>query len=166
MTRISTRSCNPCLTEESYGLPHMAITMSIQPFTRSTFQEENKYDRSCTQHSPPEVPGITNYFLPVFTRHSADTPIFILWFFDSRGGQSFQDQQTPTAILDWVSRVTVNWFRSSQSQMIKQWEYLPPSMVFVHIPPSHSFFHKKTSVEKTVVDDQIRVIEKLITSQA
>jgi hypothetical protein len=37
MPSLSTRSWNPCLTEGSHGLPHMAITMSIQPFTRSTF---------------------------------------------------------------------------------------------------------------------------------
>lgn len=112
--------------DEQYNLSREAL-----------YLEENKYDLSLTRHSPSGVPGITNYFIPVFAEHYVTVnPAFILWFFDSRGGRSFQNQEQPPAIPDWVASATVEWFKSTQSQIYRQWGYMPPSLAFVHIPPT------------------------------
>ena len=50
------------------------------------FKEEDKYSLSYTQHSPTGIPGVTNYYLPLYSqKEDCDgTPIAILWFFDSQ----------------------------------------------------------------------------------
>lgn len=53
------------------------------------FRREKNYTNSLTQRSVPgSAAGITNYYLPIFEHDASNTttPTFILWFFDSRGG--------------------------------------------------------------------------------
>ena len=111
--------------DEQYNLSREAL-----------FAEEHKYEYSLTQHSPTGVAGVTNYFLPIFGHDAPDKPAVILWFFDSRGGHSFQDQRNSTALPDWVSNSTVEWFYASKNYLHQKWGDLAPSIAFVHIPPT------------------------------
>lgn len=105
------------------------------------FQEENKYLQSYTQHSPPEVPGITNYYLLVFpyAQSHNDTPVAILWFFDSQGGAEFQAPAGSQNIPDYVEPSVATWFTTSRKALTAKYGKDIPSLAFVHIPPSVFF---------------------------
>ena len=100
------------------------------------FHEENKYDLSYTQHSPPGIPGVTNYYLPIFKqkKNCDGNPVAILWFFDSQGGTPFQGAKE--SIPSWVEPSTAAWFLATQKSQEKRWGKELPSLAFVHIPPS------------------------------
>lgn len=98
------------------------------------FKQESAHCLSYTRHSVQGVPGVTNYFLPIFP-HVGDKPVAILWFFDSEGGSPFQGRQDPSSIPNWVSHPTISWFQKTQRIMKQKWGQLP-SIAFVHIPPT------------------------------
>lgn len=86
------------------------------------FEREHCYPNSLTQKmvSGPNA-GVTNYYLPVYSSDTSKTiPELILWFFDSRGGNYFQELDSEGNEVpqpDWVdvsvSRATVFLFGSS-----------------------------------------------------
>ena len=100
------------------------------------FREEDKYSLSYTQHSPAGIPGVTNYYLPLYAQEKDcnGTPIAILWFFDSQGGAPFlgADETIP----NWVEPSVAAWFLSEQKNLRKKWGRQLPSLAFVHIPPT------------------------------
>ena len=71
------------------------------------YDHEKTYEKSLTRSmiSSPTA-GVTNYYLPVYTRGgSEDTPALLLWFFDSRGGNypTNRGQDDPSGRRgDWV----------------------------------------------------------------
>lgn len=108
------------------------------------FLEETKYSLSYTRHSPRGVGGVTNYWLPVYPYSSSseptesDTPVMILWFFDSQGGEKYQvSKWIPFArwMPNWVESSAVRWFETQRSLVEARWGVVP-SLAFVHIPPS------------------------------
>ncbi|KAL4911730.1 Metallo-dependent phosphatase-like protein [Aspergillus aurantiobrunneus] len=84
--------------------------------------------------------GVSNYYLPVYPSgvQAADTPPkLILWFFDSRGGQYFQQRngsghQVPQP--NWVDSSVVRWFTETSASLSQQYQKTIPSLAFVHIP--------------------------------
>ncbi|PMD29557.1 calcineurin-like phosphoesterase [Hyaloscypha variabilis F] len=102
------------------------------------FEEEDKYSLSYTQHSPAGLPGITNYYLPLYAQEkdSDGTPIAILWFFDSQGGAEFQAPAGSQNIPNWVEPSIAAWFLATQATLNKKWGKSLPSLAFVHIPPT------------------------------
>ena len=85
------------------------------------FAEEAKYANAYTQKGPAGTDGITNYVLPIFapnTTGSSQTPVALLWFFDSRGGSAYQSLPANVDNIDnYVSNGTVDWYRSTQASM-------------------------------------------------
>ncbi|KAH0137812.1 Metallo-dependent phosphatase, partial [Aureobasidium melanogenum] len=80
--------------------------------------------------------GVSNYYLPVYGNDSA-VPEFLLWFFDSRGGNYFQQESTsgmPVSQPNWVSQSVVDWFTETRSLLEKKHGHIVPSVAFVHIP--------------------------------
>jgi hypothetical protein len=100
------------------------------------FQEENKYSLSYTQHSPPGIPGITNYYLPLYaqSKDCDGAPIALLWFFDSQGGAPFQGAEE--SIPNWVTPSIATWLTTTQASLKKKYNKYLPSLAFVHIPPT------------------------------
>ncbi|KAE8446198.1 hypothetical protein EG329_012423 [Mollisiaceae sp. DMI_Dod_QoI] len=100
------------------------------------YQEETKYIQSYTKHSPPEVSGITNYYLLIFPHEAktTDIPIAVLWFFDSQGGAPFQAAVNTESIPDWVDLSIATWFLSEQATLKTKYGKDLPSLAFVHIP--------------------------------
>ena len=85
------------------------------------YAEEKKYADAYTQHGPAGTDGVTNYVLPVFpskTTGSSQTPVALLWFFDSRGGSEYQSLPANVDNIDnYVSSGTVSWYRSAQASL-------------------------------------------------
>lgn len=85
------------------------------------YAEEKKYASAYTQHGPAGTDGVTNYVLPVFpanTTGSSQTPVALLWFFDSRGGSEYQSLPANVDNIDnYVSNGTVSWYRSAQADL-------------------------------------------------
>ena len=98
---------------------------------------ESKYIQSCTQnHVSASDAGVTNYYLPVYG-HNSSTPEFLLWFFDSRGGNYFQQTTTngtPVPQPNWVSESVVDWFITTRTSLTQKYARVIPSIAFVHIP--------------------------------
>ena len=89
---------------------------------------ERKYENAYTQHGPAGTDGVTNYVLPVFSSNAAEasqSPVALLWFFDSRGGSEYQSLPANVDNIDnYVSNSTVSWFRSAQADM-QVWSLVP-----------------------------------------
>jgi hypothetical protein len=98
------------------------------------FGEESKHSLSHTKHSPSGMPGITNYYLPLYGR-SGLVPVAILWFLDSQGGLPFQTAPYLEILPSWVDAEIVAWFRAENEAIQLRWGELP-SLLFVHIPPT------------------------------
>lgn len=121
------------------------------------YSAERDYQLSYTQRMEPTLPGTTNYYLLV---HSPTTgrPAMVLWFFDSRGGTSYQnDQAGKDDIPDFVPQETANWFRLMSAAIRTAYGDLP-SLAFVHIPP-HVFLKAQeggvdASIYPGINDDQ------------
>ncbi|KAG0646654.1 putative inactive purple acid phosphatase 16 [Hyphodiscus hymeniophilus] len=101
------------------------------------FDEESKNSVSYTQHASKTL-GITNYYLPLYpslSRSDCESPVAILWFFDSQGGAPFQADADSEEIPDWVTPDIVSWFVAERKVLAEKWGPLP-SLAFVHIPPT------------------------------
>ena len=85
------------------------------------YAEEKKYTGAYTQHGPAGTDGVTNYVVPVFpskTSGGSQTPVALLWFFDSRGGSEYQSVPANVDNIDnYVSNGTVSWYRSTQANL-------------------------------------------------
>ncbi|KAL2870366.1 metallophosphoesterase family protein [Aspergillus lucknowensis] len=88
--------------------------------------------------------GVSNYYLPVYgsgMRWPWSAPRLILWFFDSRGGQYFQELDESGHDIpqpNWVDTSVVDWFRKTSSALTRRYGKTIPSLAFVHIPTNAS----------------------------
>ncbi|WYZ40665.1 hypothetical protein EsH8_IV_001006 [Colletotrichum jinshuiense] len=99
------------------------------------FHAEKGYDLCYTTCMQDKLPGITNYYVPVFEGDSKD-PIALLWFFDSRGGTTYQtDSDNMDDIPNWVAPETAEWFTKTYTDLKEKHGRVIPSVAFVHIPP-------------------------------
>jgi hypothetical protein len=101
------------------------------------FAEDSKYNLSYTQHAA-NTSGITNYYLPLYPSLSSpdcETPVALLWCFDSQGGAPFQAAADSEDIPNWVTPDIVAWFTAEKEVLSAKWGPLP-SLAFVHIPPT------------------------------
>lgn len=89
-----------------------------------------------TPESSEDPKGQYNYFIPVY---DGDAPAAVLWFFDSRSGThnsaQFGVKDEPWLSQDWVDPKSAEWVNATAKQMRDEWGRVPPSLVFVHIPP-------------------------------
>lgn len=109
------------------------------------FAREKRYRNSLTRamvRSEDWAAGVTNYYLPVYPSGKAarrsDVPALILWFFDSRGGNKFQQRSgssgEPVSEPNWVDVAVVEWFRETAASLRLAHGKVIPSLAFVHIP--------------------------------
>jgi len=93
------------------------------------FETESKYANSYTQHGDEKMAGLTNYFIPVYAHAGGgETPLVILWFFDSRGGFD------PTGVKpSTIDETVVEWFRTESQRITDTWGRIP-ALAFFHIP--------------------------------
>lgn len=85
--------------------------------------------------------GITNYYLPVYPFKCCREkcgPELLLWFFDSRGGNYFQESNPDGSKVmrpNWVDESVVDWFQKTNAGLVSEYGRVIPSLAFVHIPP-------------------------------
>jgi len=93
-------------------------------------ETEQQYEASYTQHGGPDLPGVTNYYLPIYEHNSEpdSRPGAILWFFDSRGGKDAGGELPHN-----VDEKVVQWFTSESRKINETWGSIP-SLAFFHIP--------------------------------
>lgn len=99
------------------------------------FLAETAFPLSYTQRMDTSLPGVTNYYL--ILRSSDGDSVAVLWFFDSRGGASYQHRHDPPDqddIPNWVADETAQWFTKTSQELRSQYGPLP-GIAFVHIPP-------------------------------
>jgi len=97
--------------------------------------------------------GTSNYYLPVYdnncTAYDRCTPDLILWFFDSRGGARFQEQDADgnqIGLENWVDISVVDWFQQSNAELVNRYQKTIPSFAFVHIPAYASLAFQQAGV--------------------
>lgn len=115
----------------------------VQLSRNAIFERERKYRLSLTRKMIDDVPsaGVTNYFIPVYQDRGGSeeqTPIMLLWFFDSRGGKAFQRTDPSTGegieLSNWVDSSVVDWFVRTRTHLRRRYRRVVPSVAFVHIP--------------------------------
>ena len=94
---------------------------------------EQSYGDLCyTQRMNPDLPGVTNYYIPIYPPANStneEVPVMIWWFFDSQGGRNQFGQQP-----HYIDPAVIDWFKRENQQLRTVWGGLP-SLVFFHIPP-------------------------------
>ncbi|KAB8076415.1 Metallophosphoesterase [Aspergillus leporis] len=113
------------------------------------FQWEKRYKNSLTQNmistDDSSKPGVTNYYLPVYSDSGLpEVPELLLWFFDSRGG-NWPSGKRP----DWVDESVVKWFKEKNSNLTKEYGRAIPSLAFFHIPLSAARAFQKDGRDPT-----------------
>ncbi|KAK3115545.1 hypothetical protein LTR53_004992 [Teratosphaeriaceae sp. CCFEE 6253] len=83
--------------------------------------------------------GVSNYWLPVYpSAGRSKIPSLLLWFFDSRGGNYYQEANITTGETvpqpNWVDQTVVDWFTSTRTKLCSRYGKDIPSLAFVHIP--------------------------------
>ncbi|KAJ4419471.1 hypothetical protein N0V82_004916 [Gnomoniopsis sp. IMI 355080] len=103
------------------------------------YEREKTYANSMTGNEVNGTDsGVSNYYLPVYPDgDTSGTPAMILWFFDSRGGNYYQQETangTTVGQPNWVGSSVVSWFERTRSQLNVTYDKSIPSLAFVHIP--------------------------------
>lgn len=94
--------------------------------------------------------GVTNYYLPVYTNAHSTVPAMILWFFDSRGGNYYQEEAadgTSVGQPNWVGSSVVSWFKEARDNLTSTFGASLPSLAFVHIPVNASLAFQEEGVD-------------------
>ena len=122
----------------TYGNHDSAYNLSRD----AILQHEHKYPNSRTKKMVVnQYAGVSNYYLPVYPSTGGSVPCMLLWFFDSRGGEYFQQLNASGDTVgqpDWVHLSVVEWFKKTNSQLTSQYGRMIPSLAFVHIPTNAS----------------------------
>eukprot|EP00727_Mastigamoeba_balamuthi_P012482 m51a1_g7857 hypothetical protein (324) ;mRNA; r:249010-250341 len=94
---------------------------------------------SYTMRGPQEVPGVTNYYLPLYAgehAHPGESPVALLWLLDVQGFNC-EGVRGPGC----VTRGQVQWFLNTSRLLTAQYGLEKPlfSVMFFHIPlPEHA----------------------------
>ncbi|OGM49753.1 hypothetical protein ABOM_001829 [Aspergillus bombycis] len=119
--------------------------------SRSAILEREKtYSNSLTKSMVSgALAGVSNYYLPVYPSDSSkDTPALILWFFDSRGGNYYQQLKNGSQVPQpcWVDESVVEWFIQTNTELRKKYGRVIPSIAFYHIPVNAMLAFQKQGV--------------------
>lgn len=95
---------------------------------------EQKFEQSYTFQMNSTLPGVTNYYLPIYPADKDEPPVMIWWFFDSQGGRIDDGSTAKGQQPEHIDGAVVSWFKDEHIKLKNQWGQLP-SLVFFHIPP-------------------------------
>jgi len=124
----------------TYGNHDSAYNLSREDI----YEHEHRYANSRTQQMVTgRLAGVTNYYLAIYASDYAagDCPEMLLWFFDSRGGNYYQELNASGSQIgqpDWVDQSVVDWFTSTRDGLTAEYNKTIPSLAFVHIPTNAS----------------------------
>ncbi|KAI9363920.1 Metallo-dependent phosphatase-like protein [Zopfochytrium polystomum] len=88
---------------------------------------------SLTREGPPNVTGITNYWLPIMAEANDSAPAAVLFFLDS-GGSAVR-----SGVANYIQSSQIDWFQQESASVQETYGSIPV-LVFLHIPvmPSKS----------------------------
>ncbi|CAL8069946.1 unnamed protein product [Orchesella dallaii] len=93
-------------------------------------EAEQSYGDLCyTKLVRGDLPGVTNYYIPVYANSSSVDPAMIWWFFDSQGGSQGFPQP------NYIGPSVIQWFKNESIKLNSRANATLPSLVFFHIPP-------------------------------
>lgn len=124
----------------TYGNHDSAYNLSRE----AIFRRERRWPNAQTQQMVfGREAGVSNYYLPVYSSKNGfdETPELLLWFFDSRGGNYFQELDRDGNEIpqpNWVDQSVVDWFKATNELLTKRCRKVIPSLIFVHIPVNAS----------------------------
>ncbi|KAG6864073.1 hypothetical protein C0991_000367 [Blastosporella zonata] len=103
-------------------------------------REQKVASLSYTRMAPWGVGGVGgpgNYWVPIYHKKADESPVLILWFFDSQGGVS----TNATTLPEWVDNSVAVWIKTKTEVMEAIWGSSENrgALAFVHIPP-YTFF--------------------------
>ncbi|PON28925.1 calcineurin-like phosphoesterase [Trichoderma gamsii] len=129
----------------TYGNHDSAYNLS----SANIYAREKTYKNSLTGNMVKDKnAGVSNYYLEVMSNDKRDsTPAMILWFFDSRGGNYYQEEKkdgSDVARPNWVDESVVEWFEATRVQLAKRYKKTLPSYAFVHIPVGAMYGFQQT----------------------
>lgn len=128
------------LWASTYGNHDSDFNLSRESILTKERHYPNALTRSMVKGRPA---GVSNYLLPVYaskaksyTRTKVEVPEVILWFFDSRGGNYYQELEDgePVPQPNWVDQSVVEWFSKTNAALTKYYGRVIPSLAFYHIP--------------------------------
>lgn len=96
-------------------------------------EAEQKFEQSYTFQMNETLPGVTNYYLPIYPAEN-NVPAMIWWFFDSQGGRTDDGKTGKGQQPEHIDPAVISWFKDENAKLKKLWGELP-SLVFFHIPP-------------------------------
>lgn len=114
--------------------------------TRNILAREQTYPYALTTSMfESRLAGVSNYYLPIYAYtptpgnvNANEAPEAILWFFDSRGGNYYQERSSSgggeVAQPNWVDASVAEWFSSTWQQLGARYGKATPSLAFYHIP--------------------------------
>jgi hypothetical protein len=117
------------------------------------YAKEKTYANSLTQNMVSDtLAGVSNYYLEVFSNDTTKTtPELIIWFFDSRGGNYYQQLSSagiPVPQPNWVDASVVSWFTATNAKLQTAATVIP-SIAFVHIPVNAMLAFQSASYSST-----------------
>ena len=97
---------------------------------RQIVELDMKHPYSYTQICPEEVPGASNYYIPVYSAKDENKVVMNIWFFDSQrwgcvGIEGF----------GCVPHEAVDWYLETSRRLEKEQGGKKPGVAFMHIPP-------------------------------
>ena len=104
--------------------------------------QEQQWKNSLTrQDVNASTAGVSNYWFPVFANETkgAETPLLLLWFFDSRGGYHYNKLDHNGHKIrypNWVDETVIAWFQKTKQERRNEYGTDVPSLAFVHAPIS------------------------------
>ncbi|PTB36218.1 uncharacterized protein TrAFT101_000184 [Trichoderma asperellum] len=134
----------------TYGNHDSAYNLS----SANIYAREKTYKNSLTKNMVKgKNAGVSNYYLEVMSNDKHDsTPAMILWFFDSRGGNYYQEEEKDGSDVsrpNWVDESVVQWFEATRVQLAKRYKRTLPSYAFVHIPVGAMYgFQQRDGVDE------------------
>jgi hypothetical protein len=123
------------------------------------YATESKYENCYTTNDGTDLlPGLTNYYLPVYpsVESVGETPVLILWFFDSRGGfdpNGFKPSNVDEAV--------VNWFITKNAELTAAWGAVP-ALAFFHIP---TIDYEDVQADIPNRDDCVGLVDEAVVPQ-
>lgn len=128
----------------TYGNHDQQFNLSSQRLLEHEVSQYPKKSYTRSMINSPEA-GVSNYVLPIYSSTQSGesaAPSVLLWFFDSKGGSKFQEEnpdgRTPdekrVPIDDFVDTSVADWITQTNAELVQQYGRKIPSLAFVHIP--------------------------------
>eukprot|EP01099_Mayorella_cantabrigiensis_P002721 TRINITY_DN2200_c0_g1_i1.p1 TRINITY_DN2200_c0_g1~~TRINITY_DN2200_c0_g1_i1.p1 ORF type:complete len:320 (-),score=88.98 TRINITY_DN2200_c0_g1_i1:315-1241(-) len=106
-------------------------------------------EESLTQFGPAGVPGVTNFYLPVYSSNSSTEVISNLWFLDSMDDNCL-------GVVGWgcVYPAQVEWFRATSDAVKVSQGGTKPGLAFFHIPvPEYMYLWSNFPIHGNKTED-------------